>query len=52
MTRLKDQMFNDLQSTGGMYIPLYRDVGNPNNLRRPAGSKPADFPAEMMQSNK
>jgi hypothetical protein len=27
-----------------MYIPLAPDAGNPSNLRRPDGSRPADFP--------
>ena len=46
---LKDQMFKDLEDTGGMYIPLYRDAGKPNNLRRAAGSKAAEFPPEMVR---
>ena len=47
--QLKDRMFQSLEDTGGMYIPLYRDKGRPNNLRRPGGSKAAEYPPEMIQ---
>jgi len=47
--RLKDQMFTSLEATGGMYIPLYRDKGKPNNLRHPGRGKAAEFPPEMIR---
>ena len=43
-TRLNAQLFETLQATGGLYIPLAPDRGNAQNLRRPGGSKAADFP--------
>ena len=49
VNRLKNQMFQSLADTGGMYIPLYRDSGRPNNLRRAGGSKAAEFPPEMIR---
>jgi len=44
VTRLNAELFRTLGETGGMYIPLAPDAGNPSNLRRPDGSRPADFP--------
>ena len=44
VSRLNTQLFETLAGTSGMYIPLSPDRGNPNNLRRPGGSKAADFP--------
>ena len=38
------QLFAELERTGGMYIPLYPNRGNSQNLRNPEGSPPADFP--------
>src|SRR5688572_25009424 len=43
-TRLNAQLFETLEATGGLYIPLAPDRGNAQNLRRPGGSKAADFP--------
>jgi N-acetylglucosamine-6-sulfatase len=42
--RMNEQLFATLSETGGLYIPLAPDRGNAQNLRRLAGSKPADFP--------
>jgi N-acetylglucosamine-6-sulfatase len=44
VTKLNAELFRTLGETGGLYIPLAPDAGNPNNLRRPDGSRPADFP--------
>ena len=44
VTKLNADLFRTLGETGGMYIPLAPDAGNPQNLRRPDGSRPADFP--------
>ena len=49
---LKDRMFQELQSTGGMYIPLYPDRGRPQNLRSPQGSPPGGFPPWFFQENR
>jgi len=45
--RLNTELFDTLAATGGLYIPLAPDRGGPQNLRRPAGSKPADFPPHL-----
>ena len=43
VSRLNAELFRTLGETGGMYIPLARDGGVPQNLRRRDGSRPADF---------
>jgi N-acetylglucosamine-6-sulfatase len=35
INKLKNQMFEMLESTGGMVIPLQRDAGQQQNKRRP-----------------
>ncbi|HVV00819.1 MAG TPA: sulfatase [Verrucomicrobiae bacterium] len=47
--RMNREMFAQLKATGGMYIPLHADRGNPNNLRRIGGSKAATFPEYLMR---
>jgi N-acetylglucosamine-6-sulfatase len=47
--QLKTRMFDELERTGGMYIPLYRDRGRPQNLRHAGGSPAADFPPELIR---
>ncbi|MDX2268470.1 MAG: sulfatase [Bryobacter sp.] len=43
--RMNKEMFDILNQTGGMYIPLNADrTLNQQNLRAPAGPKAADFP--------
>jgi N-acetylglucosamine-6-sulfatase len=49
---LKRQLFAELEAKGGMYIPLYADAGQQNNLRNPKKSHAADFPAELYQPPK
>jgi len=41
---LNGQLFDTLEATGGMYIPLNRDAGRQANLRNRSGSPPAEFP--------
>ncbi|MBI4874662.1 MAG: sulfatase, partial [Acidobacteria bacterium] len=43
------QLFDMLEQSGGMSIPLYRDSGGQQNLRRKTGSKAADFAPELMR---
>ncbi len=43
------KLFATLEQTGGMSITLYPDRGPQQNLRNPAGSKPADFPPELVR---
>jgi N-acetylglucosamine-6-sulfatase len=45
--KMNREMFDLLEQTGGMYIPLERDLGGQSNLRRKGGSRPADFPAQL-----
>ncbi|MEW6128143.1 MAG: sulfatase [Acidobacteriota bacterium] len=47
--QLNQQLFDLLDETRGMYIPLYPDRGRQANLRRKSGSRPADFPAHLMR---
>lgn len=47
VTKLNAELFKTLGETGGMYIPLAPDGGNPQNLRRRDGSPPADFPHDF-----
>ncbi|MDQ2899692.1 MAG: sulfatase [Acidobacteriota bacterium] len=49
--RMNKQLFDIMQDTGAMSIPLYRDSGGQNNRRNPAGSKPAVFPPELLRRN-
>jgi N-acetylglucosamine-6-sulfatase len=49
---LKRQLFAELEAKGGMYIPLYADAGQQNNLRNPKKSHAADFPPELYQPPK
>ena len=47
--QLNKQLFDTLKDTDGLYIPLQPDRGGVNNLRRPGGAKPADFPSQFMR---
>lgn len=42
--KMNNQLFDILKNTNGMYMPLYKDVGNQMNKRNPKGSEAADFP--------
>ena len=44
---LKQQLFQELQATGGMYMPLYPHRGRQQNLRTRTGSEPGDFSREL-----
>lgn len=46
---LNKQLFDTLAATEGLVIPLYRDRGAPNNLRRVGGGRQAEFPPELMR---
>ncbi|HVG37865.1 MAG TPA: sulfatase [Pyrinomonadaceae bacterium] len=41
------RLFETLAQTAGMYIPLYRDAGQQQNLRLESGSAPAKFPDHL-----
>ncbi len=48
--QLNRELFDFLEASGGMSIPLYRDRGDSHVLRRSTGSKPGDFPPWMIWS--
>ena len=54
--QMNKQLFGIMKSTGGMYIPLFPDSGNQQNLRYEYGSGAAEFPSylkrETTENNK
>ena len=46
---MNQKLFDIMENTGAMSIPLYRDRGGQMNLRNPEGAKPADFPPELVR---
>jgi N-acetylglucosamine-6-sulfatase len=50
--QMNKQMFDIMENTGAMSIPLYRDSGGQSNKRGTTGSKPAVFPPEMISPPK
>lgn len=44
--QMRERLFDVLEATGGMSIPLQRDRGRQSVLRDPEGTGVADFPAE------
>jgi len=46
---MNQRLFEILEQTGGMQIPLYPDRGGQSNLRRKTGPKAADFPPELIR---
>jgi N-acetylglucosamine-6-sulfatase len=47
--RLKKRMFQLMEETGGMQIPLYPDSGGQMNLRHADGPKAAEFPPQLQR---
>jgi N-acetylglucosamine-6-sulfatase len=47
--KLNKELFDTLEATGGMQLPLYRDASQPQNYRRVGGSAPGEFPPWMMR---
>ena len=47
VARLNAELFDTLARTDGSYIPISPDRGGAQNLRRPAGSKAAEFPTYL-----
>lgn len=45
--RMNQRLFEILENTDGMNMPLYRDKGGVNNLRNPNGPKAAPFPKAL-----
>jgi N-acetylglucosamine-6-sulfatase len=50
IAKMNKELFAQLKATGGMYIPLQPDIGKVYNLRSTEGSKPADFPQQLMRT--
>jgi N-acetylglucosamine-6-sulfatase len=44
---LNKQLFDEMEGTEGMSIPLFRDSGNQNNKRNASKGRAADFPDEL-----
>lgn len=49
---MNKQLFDELEQTEGMYIPLYRDRGGVNNKRNANGSSSASFPMKFIGRGK
>jgi len=47
--QMNKRLFEILEETGGMKMPLRADRGNSSNLRHADGSKTADFPAVFLR---
>ena len=45
--QMRNRLFEILEDTGGMQMPLWPDRGSSQNLRNPKGSHAADFPEEL-----
>ncbi len=50
--KLNKDLFDILQQTNGMSIPLYEDRGQRNDLRSKKGTKAAEFPAYLEREGK
>lgn len=47
VNKMRERLFDILEETGGMNIPLQRDKGGQNGLRSPDKTKAADFPDDF-----
>ena len=47
MTQMRERLFDVLEQTGGMNMPLQRDRGGVSNKRNPGKGKVAEFPKEF-----
>ncbi len=45
--QMNKALFDEMERSGGMSIPLFRDTGNQNNKRSPSKGRAADFPDEL-----
>jgi len=45
--QMRNRLFEVLEQTGGLQMPIWPDRGNSQNLRNPKASKASDFPSEM-----
>jgi len=51
VVRMNKQLFDILEKTGGMYIPLYPDSGRQHNFRYEHGSPAASFPSYLKKDS-
>jgi N-acetylglucosamine-6-sulfatase len=49
LRRLKAQLFDTLEQTGGLSVPIYADRGGSQNLRNAEGSPAAEFPDPLLR---
>ncbi|HPQ14791.1 MAG TPA: sulfatase [Bryobacteraceae bacterium] len=47
--QMRQRLFQTLEETGGMQMPIWPDRGTSQNLRNPKGSKAAEFPPELVR---
>ena len=47
--RMREQLFDIMEKTGGMYIPLKANRWGQQNLRREDKAKPAEFPPQLVK---
>lgn len=52
ISAMNRRLFDTLEKSAGMYIPLYRDIGRPLNLRRREGRGAAEFPEALIEKKK
>ncbi|MPY88976.1 MAG: sulfatase-like hydrolase/transferase [Luteitalea sp.] len=50
--KMNQQLFDVLEETDGMHMPLYRDSGGQNNLRGKEGPGAAEFPKSFLSDPK
>jgi N-acetylglucosamine-6-sulfatase len=48
--QMRQRLFQVLEETGGMQMPIWPDRGGSQNLRNPRASKAAEFPAQLERS--
>jgi N-acetylglucosamine-6-sulfatase len=48
--QMRTRLFEVLEQTGGMQMPLWPDRGGSQNLRNPSGSRSAEFPDMLKRS--
>jgi N-acetylglucosamine-6-sulfatase len=47
---MRKRLFQVLEQTGGMQMPIWPDRGSSQNLRNPKGSRAAEFPVELKRA--
>jgi N-acetylglucosamine-6-sulfatase len=52
LKQMNQQLFDLMEGTGAMQIPLFRDAGGQSNHRGPKDPAPATFPPELLKPPK